>query len=325
VDLGQFISKYKELVDVVAGVVTVIAFACTVAEGLERRTLESKRDKLLVLIKGLVVVRQESHGDENINWQLDDALAEFTKVSARLVEHSKGKAGVGFFRRVFLIYHPPNRLAWIPHILYWLNVSALGVYVATRRNERDSTTVLGFFFYLGVSLLIRQWGLSELVRGSPEGNSSDWPNRFWSLAEYLYWFIVILCLAAAIHGVYSKEIKEAVTMAGVSIIAVGCGFIVDRWADISMYSEPSPASIKRTPVLLPPAALTVAWVFSMAGDWRSFISDWAHDPSLLLLEVAIIAVPWHAGLSYVYSKPVPTPPLAATAETGSSTVAAGLK
>jgi hypothetical protein len=189
-DLGQFISRNKELVDVVAGVVTVIAFAYTVAEGLERRSLESKRDKLLIRIQGLIAVRQEV-GDKDIQWQLEVSRAEFARVSARLAKHSQAATELAFFRRVFLLYQPPNRLAWIPHILYWLNIVALGFYIATRWNERDYTTILGLFFYLGILLLVRQWGLSELRRGSPERDSSEWPNRFWSLAEYLYWFMAI--------------------------------------------------------------------------------------------------------------------------------------
>jgi hypothetical protein len=242
-DLGQFISKNKDFVDAVGVTITLFGFIYSVSESLERRSLESKRDKLLIRIQGLLAVRQEV-GESNVLWQLEASRAEFARVSQRLAKHSQGAARYGFFRQFLLLYRPPNTLAWIPHLLYWLDIIALCFYSATRWHERDSSTVLGLLFYVAIALLVRQWGLSELQRLSEEHNPSGWPNRFWSFAGYFYWFAGFMFLAGVIHAAYSRQIKGAVTLAGVCTIVLGCAVATpqNEGHQIDISPRPCPAT-----------------------------------------------------------------------------------
>src|ERR1700685_2529522 len=132
-NISDLISKgkdIKDLSDIGEGLVGIIGVAKTVSEVFEGRSLELERDKLLVRIQGLVAVRLEFGTDENIKSQIDEAKGKFIAISQKLTEHAIKAAGLTVPQRAFLLYKPPNALAWIPHILYWLNVLIFPYFVS---------------------------------------------------------------------------------------------------------------------------------------------------------------------------------------------------
>jgi hypothetical protein len=321
-NISDLISKgkdIKDLSDIGEGLVGIIGVAKTVSEVFEGRSLELERDKLLVRIQGLVAVRLEFGTDENIKSQIDEAKGKFIAISQKLTEHAIKAAGLTVPQRAFLLYKPPNALAWIPHILYWLNVLIFPYFVSKQWDENRFDAIPGILFYVGLLLLIRQWGLVERKRHIQGQNPSKWLDWFWHLTAVLYGLIALAFLVRFFGRVRSKETVDALIGGAGFVIMYGCSKTLWEWAELCAPSETPTDSIRRPfLLLLSPAALTIASVLVLAPDARYLTHQWSDNPSSMLFLLVFIALPWHAGLSYVYSKRMPTLPPADTAERGTS-------
>jgi hypothetical protein len=260
---NDILSKGKELKDIAEvgeGLIGAVGLIKALAEALEGRALEKQSDKLLLRIQALVVVRKELGADEILDSQISHTRAEFGIVLQKLKERKLRTARLRFIRSVFLLYKPPSKPAWIPHVLCWLAALAIPIYVFTSWKGSRVSLIVGATLHLGIVFAMREWGLEEL-KPSPRIFPKREPLSMFPKRDPLLWLAVLywlpglvlslLSLVAIFHGEGWEHLL--VLLFGVSLF--GCGRTIINWANSGSPYATNPAR-KPISVLLFPALLT---------------------------------------------------------------------
>jgi hypothetical protein len=303
--LKSLVASWDRFAKLAAIVSFLIGLVPTLAAMLEKRSLDSKKDKLLVRLQALQILRSGTTQDDLINAQFDSALAQLKAISQGLAERLTVAPELQPLQRVLLWYMPPTKRAWIPHVLTWLLTPVvLLVFISIWIEGFDREILIGWLFFVGIFLLTRLWGASELRRYFTEKGASAVPPRqlrFSPLLVGLYAVFAITSLVGSIVLVRSDS-EASARLAALGIILFGCA------AALRMWSKALSDDHLRMPIhrclllLLPPALLTLIFLFDsngifqqeFKGDPIGYWRNWGNEPFIPILFIPLVGVPLYA-------------------------------
>lgn len=330
-DLIDHAEDFAKLLSVVTGAAGLWR---TAADILQRRSRDSRRDKNLILIQGLMAARVALHElpsmktPESVEFgvildsQIAGALGKVALESCEVDVKERAVGRIGLIQRLLLLYRPPTSRAWIPQLMCWICELVIpmlvfsmffatdgeggSVWVVFVRNFKNPSSYFTFLFLMGLFLLFRSWGVWERNRYLRSLGLRALPLRGFrlrSVAAVVYGLLGVTVFIVAATFV-RDDLFAVLKMGLVSLVTFGCGLQVYVWGAKDSGTEK--VTVKKAVLLSIPVFLAIiVSVFDTGGivskayffDPIGYWRSWLAEPAIPLYILAFLLLPAYGSIS----------------------------